>query len=282
MTFNPDPNECWPGYFRVTGIIRIPDAFGPGVHNIARLYHDQLDTRVCWHSTHVDSRIRYGCIVSVKGALRKLRLPDEEAIPVDRLDLVDKPVAALNVFQTIPPEWASNRLLVTQAIELWERLTRPFQHLLNAILWEGGRFHRFITGPLALCEPAGSNFEHAVRSAEQGERLTRGLSDVSPSIVLMASLLLHIGHADDFQRSSDHYALSERGFWVGGQYTILEWLAVARTKVAIQDRQYLALVHAMIAVQAAPVARHSIEATILAVAAKLAQEPVRQAAYFGG
>ena len=282
MTFNPDAHECSPGYYRITGIVRVPDPIGPGVHNIARLYHDQQDIRVCWHSTHVDPRIRYGCIVTIKGLLRKSAMPDEEAIPVDRLERVDKPVASLNVFQTIPPEWTSARLTAARAVNLWEALSRPFQHLLNAVLWDGGRLQRFISGPQALYDYPGSNFLNAVRSAEQAEQLTRGLSDVSPAIVIMAALLLHIGRADDYQRRADHYALSERGFWVGGQYTILEWLAVARTKVVVQDNQYLALVHAMIAAQAAPVERHSIEATILAVASKVAQAPLRQPAYFGG
>lgn len=88
----------------------------------------------------------------------------------------------------------------------------------------------------------------------------------------MAALLAAIGKADDYRRKDQHYELTERGYWVGGPTTILEWLAVARAKVAVPEAQYLALVHALVAARGQAEDRRSVEATILAVATRLSAE----------
>lgn len=265
-------NDSWPSHLRVTSIVRLPAKIGRGIQNVATLFHEHLTVRVSWRSAHVDTRIRYGSIVQVKGVPRQIRLRMEDPVPVDRLELVDQPVAALNIFSTVPDAWCSDHTLLEEAKALWEGLNRPMQHLLNAVLWDGARLRRFTTGPAGLSDhpsQPGGNFRLAVRLANQAQQLVKGLTGASRSTVCLAALLSRIGRADDYRHEQDHFALSDRGYWVGGHYTILEWLAVARTKVAIPDEQYLALIHAMIGSRSGPSERQSIEATVLAVANKL-------------
>lgn len=110
--------------------------------------------------------------------------------------------------------------------------------------------------------------------ANQGYELLRHLPDVSTSVVVAAALLTYIGKAHDFRRSEDRDVLSDRSNWVGGQPTILEWLAVARTQVVIPEADYLALVHAIVAARGAPENQSSAEATTLAVAMDFGMRPL--------
>ena len=265
-------HDAWPPYLRVTSLIRLPVSHGRGIHNIATLFHEQLSVRVCWRSAHVDARIHFGSLVSINGIPKSARLKIEDPVPVDRLVLINKPLASLNLFETIPDGWCTDRIMVKQATHLWESLGRPFRHLINAVLWESGRFYRFVTGPSAssdsLVQPGG-NFREAVRSATQAHQLAGGLPDVYNSVVVAAALLIHAGRADDCRRTDDRICLTERGFWVGGQCSILEWMGVARTQVAMPESQYLALLHTLIGARTASADRQSIEATILAVASRI-------------
>jgi len=264
-----------PMHFRLTSVMRLPATSGRGVHNEATLYHDDLQIRVAWHSATVDSRLKHGCLVLVRGMPLNPQLRRCSTVVIERLDLLDKPLASLNLFHTVPDVWVKDRAAVEQAADLWRGLNRPFKHLLNAVLWDGGRFHRFVTGPACLSDrpwSPGGNFRLAVDAAEQARLVVRGLPDVSPSVVVSAALLMRVGKADEYRLSEDHYSLSDRGHWVGAQYTILEWLAVARAKVIVPEAQYLALVHALIAARGEPADRQSLEATILAVATRLADQ----------
>ena len=158
---------------------------------------------------------------------------DDGCLLLSRLELVDKPIPWLNPFSMLPPGWVSDRNAVERAGHLWEQMGRPLQHLFNAVLWDGGRFVRFVTGPVSTSDypwQPGGNFRHAVTVAEQAAALSKGLSDVSTPVVIAAALLNDAGKADEFRLSQDGngYVLSERGHWIGFQHTILEWLAVAR------------------------------------------------------
>jgi 3'-5' exoribonuclease len=157
------------------------------------------------------------------------------------------------------------------------------QHLVTAVLWDGNRFERFLTGPAALsCYPPlpNANLCHTVETAEHALSLTNGLADVSISVLISAALLHDAGKADDFRLCPDRdgYTYSERGQLVGARYTVLEWLAAARSRdgVIVPEGQYLALVHALTATRGAgwlgireP---QIIEATILAVADRACSE----------
>ncbi len=265
-----------PFHFRLVSLVRLPGAAGREVMNEAVLYHKDAQITACWTSRHVDIRLKRSCCVALRGAcshqLRNGRLP------VSRFEPIDQPIPAINPFHTIPPTWLADRDAVQRAAMLWDRMGRPLQHLFNAVMWEGGRFYRYVTGPVGCSDypwEPGRNFRHAVAVAEQAAKLSSGLSDISGQVLIAAALLHDAGKADDYRLSPDGYVLSERGYWVGYQHTILEWLAVARTKVILPDAQYLALVHALIARRHLETRTNSsIEATLLATADRLSREPV--------
>lgn len=265
-----------PFHFRVINLVRLPAASGPGVMNEAMLYHDDAQFKACWTSRHVDTRLKRGSCVALRGAC--FHQFGEGRLPVSRLDLIDKPIPTINPFLTIPAAWFGDRDTVCRAAELWEQMGRPLQHLFNAVMWDGGRFYRYVTGPVGCSDypwEPGRNFKHSVAVAEQAATLSHGLSGISSPVLIAAALLHDAGKADDYRLSADGYVLSERGQWVGYQYTILEWLAVARTRVIVPDSLYLALVHALIA------RRHlearetpSMEASVLATADRLSCDTV--------
>lgn len=268
-------------YYRLTSITRLPGKGGRGVTNIATLYHEQGAREVTWQSAQVDSRLKRACYVAV----RVLEHPVSQGdfCRIQRLDLLDKPLPTVNPFDTLPANWVRDRLLVKRASQLWCQLSRPMQHLVTAVLWNGSRFERFVTGPAALScyQPvSNANLRHAVETAEHGLSLANGLADVSTSVLIAAALLHDAGKADDFRLTPDRdgYAYSERGQLVGARYTVLEWLAVARSRdgVIVPEGQYLALVHALTATRGAAWLGirepQNIEATILSVADRACSE----------
>lgn len=268
-------------YYRLTSITRLPGKGGRGIINIATLYYEQGVREVRWQSVQVDSRLKRGEYVAVRGLTHPVSQGD--VFWISRLELLDKPLPTVNPFDTVPPNWVRDRIIVKRASQLWCQLSRPMQHLVTAVLWDGRRFERFLTGPAALScyQPVrNANLRHAVETAEHALGLSNGLADVSTSVLIAASLLHDAGKADDFQLNPDRdgYAYSERGQLVGARHTVLEWLAVARARdgVIVPDAQYLALVHSLTASRGAgwlgireP---QILEATILAVADRACSE----------
>lgn len=270
-------------HYRLISITRLPGKGGRGVTNIATLFHEQGMREVTWQSAQVDCRLKRGCYVAVRGPEHSVNQADSYRI--QRLDLLDKPLPTVNPFDTVPANWVGDRVLVKRAWVLWGQLSRPMQHLVTAVLWDGKRFERFLTGPAALsCYPPvpNANLRHAVETAEHALSLANGLADVSTSVLIAAALLHDAGKADDFRLCPDRdgYTYSERGQLVGARHTVLEWLAVARGRdgVIVPEGQYLALVHALTATRGAAWLGirepQIIEATILAVAERACSEAV--------
>lgn len=268
-------------YYRLTSITRLPGKGGRGVTNIATLYHEQGAREVTWQSTQVDCRLKRGYYVVMRGI--EYSATSGNTAKIQRLDLLDKPQPTVNPFDTVPANWVRDRALVTRASNLWRQLSRPLQHLVSAVLWDGCRFERFVTGPAALsCYPPlpNANLNHAVETAEHTLMLANGLTDVSTSVLIAAALLHDAGKADDFRLNPDRdgYSYSERGVLVGARHTVLEWLAVARGRdgVIVPDGHYLALIHALTASRGAAWLGirepQIIEATILAVADRACSE----------
>lgn len=267
-----DKQAALPFYFRLTSLVRLPAKRGKGILNQATLYHDDAELRVAWNSAFVDSRLKRGCYVALRGARHD---PADGGLHIDRLERIDKPLATLNPFQTVPPSWFSDRDAIQRAGKLWAQLDRPLQHLFNAVMWDGGRFLRFVTGPVSTADYAwipGQNLRHTVQVAEQAIGLTKGISRMSVPIVIAAALFHDAGKADDFRIADRGYALSDRGEWIGHQHTILEWLAVARARVIVPDWTYLQLIHALIAFRDGVTNQRSMEANILGTANRLDEE----------
>ncbi|NHC08366.1 HD domain-containing protein [Azonexus fungiphilus] len=271
--------NAFPTYFRLVSLVRLPVPGSREIHNEAVLYHDDAQITAIWKSNHVDSRLKRGCCVALRGV--SMNQESNGRIPVSRVELIDKPIPAINPFLTVPVAWCADRALVQRAAELWEQMGRSLQHLFNAVMWDGGRFYRYITGPVGSSDypwAPGRNFRHAVAVTEKAAALTSGLADISNQVLIAAALLHDAGKADDYRLSVEGYVLSDRGYWIGYQNTILEWLAVARSRVIVPDAQYVALVHALIA-RRSDESRSglSMEATLLATADRLSSEAVSPA-----
>lgn len=287
------PNEpnalgVLPAYHRLVSITRLPGPHGRGVTNLATLYHEHGEREVTWYSTQVDSRLKRGCYVAMSGLERPVSAG--EVCRIRRLDLLDKPLPMVNPFKTVPASWVGDRSWVVRANALWQQVSRPFQHLLTAVFWDGHRLERFLTGPAALSSYRplpNANLRHAVQVAEQALSLSLGLTGVSPSVLIAAALLHDAGKADDYRLNPERggYAYSERGQLVGYRHTVLEWLAVARGRdgVIVPESQYLALIHALTATRGATSLGirepQTIEAAILAVADQVCREDARALGY---
>lgn len=267
-----------PVHYRLTSLMRLPGKNGRGIYNEATLYHDRHTRRVAWTSPTVDSRLRRGDIVSVKAFPRLARAGQAPVVGLVRLDL---PQAAVNPFELIPAAWLNDRSLAQRAKVLWDQLERPLQHLFNAVLWDGARFYRYATGPLASAAgPArsGDSLRRAVALAEEALRLAEGLPDVARGVLIAAALLHDAGKTDGVRLAADGSGLkpSERSLWIGPGETLLEWLAVARTRVIVPDARYYRLVHVLIALQRSPQPSFAIEAAILHAARRFIDRPERE------
>lgn len=270
-----------PAHYRLTSITRLPAPQRQGIANHASLYHEHGERQVTWHSNQVDCRLKRGCYVAISGLKRPVNA--DEVCLIRRLDLLDKPLALVNPFTTVPETWVRDRSWVHRASALWQQLSPPFQHLLTAVFWDGHRFERFLTGPAGLgrYRPLpNANLRHAVETAEQALSLAHDLSGVSSSVLIAAALLHDAGKDDDYRLTPDRdgYTYPERGKLVGYRHTVLEWQAVARGRdgVIVPESQYLALIHALTARRDASWLSvrqpQSVEATILAMADRICSE----------
>ena len=273
----PETRGVLPKFFRLTSIARFPVKKGKGVWNEATVYFDTTSLKVGWASATVDSCLTRGSIVTIQFDRGRTTLPDR--LSVIKVERVDEPVAGLNLFKRIPQLWVNDRELASRAAQLWERLDQPFAHLLNAVLWDGLRFFRYITNPVSIVnEPitVRTNFRYAVSLAEQAIALADGLPNIDRNVLIVAALLRNAGKGEGFKRLPDGgLNLAERGKWPGHQQTVLEWLAVARGKGIIPDASYYRLVHVLLALAYPSMMPISAEVAFLKAAASFVESPVR-------
>jgi 3'-5' exoribonuclease len=273
----PNTNGMLPKFFRLTSIARFPARNGKGVWNEATVHYDTATLNVGWPSATVDIRLTRGSIVTIQFDRRRMALPDR--FSVKKIQLIDEPVAGLNLFELVPASWIDDRDLASRAARLWNRLDRPCAHLLNAVLWDGHRFCRYLSSPVSLAEdpvPVSTNFRYSVSLAEQALLLAGDLRDIDRNVLVVAALLRDAGKADGFRLLPDGgLDLTARGRWIGYQQTVLEWLALARRDVVIADESYFRLVHVLMVLANPAIVPISIEAAILNSAASFVDSPVR-------
>lgn len=245
----------------------------------ARLFHEDQQLSVQWISRQVDVRIHKGSLVAIRWHGHPVAI--DGTIRISRLVLMEIPTPSFNLFRTVPLAWVHNRDLVARAADLWEALPRGFQHLFNAIFWDGNRFQRFLNGPSSLNghhNDRSGNFRHSVEVAERALSLAHDYEGTFVPVLILGGLLHDAGKADeycfDFKRHA--YEMSERGALVGHKNTILEWIAaaMARHRIILPEAHYLALVHALTAAKGAPEwlgirPPMSMDATILSMADRL-------------
>lgn len=276
--------ELLPEVLRIQSLERVLTPKGQ-IHNRAVLYHQRCKICVDWITQQVDTRLhRYG-LVRIRHALT-IRSSDG-ALRIERLLPADQPLPSLNLFDTVLPEWVKDRTLVGRASALWAKLPRPLAHLFNSLLWESGRFHRYVTGPSSIRghhNAWNGNFRHSVEVAELARDIGQRTPLANVALLIAGGLLHDAAKADEYRydRTRSAFRLSDRGELVGHRDTLIEWLAVARQtgRVAMPDDVYLALLHMINAVKGAPAwlglrEPRCLEAEILSMADRLSgQEDV--------
>ena len=224
--------------------------------NTATLFHEKAAIKVRWTASHPDSRLLPGLLVSPRWMMRHDTQRGE--LQISRLVLIERPEAMENLFDLVPSGWVRDRTLVRQAADLIETLPRNHRHLLNAIFWEGGRFHRFCTGPSSMNghhNGDNGNLRHAIEVAAMMREGCGTRSFTTTPLGILAAFLHDAGKADEYrldQRGS--WKLSDRGKLLGHKVTLIEWIAAAMAKhrVVLPSSHYMALLHCMTASQNAP------------------------------
>lgn len=269
--------DALPSVMRIQSLSRLLEH--DRIVNRAVLYHRKGSLCVDWITQHVDTRLHRHGLVSIRPAAGT-RCSDG-ATRIQRLLPVTKPMPSFNLFETILPGWVKDQDLVRRAAVVWEALPRPLGHLVNAVLWDSDRLHRFVTGPSSIRghhnEPSG-NFRHSVEVAERASRLGQMCVLANAPLLIAGGLLHDVAKAAEYRydRSGRRFRLSDRGELVGHRDTLIEWLAVARQSggVIIDEATWLGLLHMLNAARGAPSwlglrEPRSLEAELLSVADRL-------------
>lgn len=244
-----------PAIYRVT-TIRHTRIDTRRTESTATLFHEKAAIRVTWTSGKPDSRITVNDIVSPRWQAHDTS--GDGRIPINRLVLLERPEPMANLFDTVPPGWIRDRDLVRQARELIDDLPRPYRHLFNAIFWSGERFRRFCKGPSSRhhhhCGENG-NLSHSVDVAKTMRDLCRTRDGTHADLGILLGLLHDAGKADEYRLGANgDWVMTDQGILVGHERTRDDWIAVAleRYRIAITDRQRLAITHCLTAKQNAP------------------------------
>lgn len=183
---------------------------------------------------------------------------EQGAIKISRLIVMDIPSSGINLFNTVPSGWLSDRSLAARASTIFKQLPKQYQYLWNAMFWEKERFNALVTYPSSLnnhhTQPHG-NLIHLVECCELALKVS--LSEtVNRGLLLMLCMLHDAGKAAEYsyQESRHQYYLSERGLLLGHKVTVLEWMITAKTQyhIPIKQTEWLALLHGLTAIQGAP------------------------------
>ena len=271
-----DPS-AFPGVFRIVSIEHRAASLRQ-THCMARLFHERTSLTVTWTCRQFDTRLRDGLLASIRwpGQCRQYG----ERVPISRLVLIERPVTSINLFDTVPPTWVADRELVARARALIDGLPDAFREYFTTILWDGLRFMRYVIGPSSLNGHHNGrcgNLHHSVDVCESALDMARRDPHAFQPVLVLAALLHDAGKADEysFDARRRRFQISERGALLGHKQTIVEWLAVARSRqrLPLPERYYLALLHCLTAAKAADYlglrTPMSVEATILSMADRL-------------
>lgn len=245
-----------PPYFRVKSIERYP-AGDRRVRIVARLFHERAALIVEYCLSELDSTIDWGSLVSIRWCGRAVSA--NGVIRISRLALAKKPDISFNLFETVPHGWVKDRAVVRRAVGLFDKLSKDFRHLFNAIFWDGRRFEKYVCGPSSLeghHNGKNGNLRHSVEVAERAVASMAEYGFVDFQILLLASLLHDAGKAVeyDYDYARKRFVMSDRGALLGHKVTLLEWMGAARAKwsVKIDEQAWLGLMHTVSAAPGVP------------------------------
>lgn len=252
------------------------DSYRMGTLSFATLFNNSAPIRVYWQSTGADRRLSPGCLVRVQW--RSQDKPSTWGLLIRRLVPELNPSGKVDLFQTVPTQWVSDRGLIERASALWRQLPVCFRHLFNAILWERSRFQRYVMGPSSLANhhnDLNGNFRHSIEVAEHALSLAATNKLASTPIVLLGALIHDAAKADEyrFDHARGCYEMTEQGILVGHRDRLQHWIAAAMAKhdIVLPELHCLGLLHTLTAAKGAPAHLGlreplSIEATILSAA----------------
>lgn len=197
--------------YRLISISRMPHPEG-GQRVLAKLWRSPNLLNVEWWSAKTDPALQVGCLVLVSGTM--FGFHEDRQMIFGRLELVALPNPGLNLFETVPDEWGVDEAARISAAQLWETLPHKHRQLFNQILWDGGRFKRYVTARRAI--PARlpvSHFRWMVNTAnaivaKSQNDTPEGLADLT-----LVALLLDVGSLEAPRPNS--------------YVKLLEWLLVA-------------------------------------------------------
>ena len=244
-----------PQIFRLTSLQTRVDHRGEAMLT-AHLFHERAQLKVRWTARKVDPRLRAGVLVGPRWTGPASSL--EGCLRIARLAILDRPVAALALFDTVPPGWVRERSLVQRAHALLAELPASYQRLFHAVLWEENRFWGFCTGPSSMHghhNDTSGNLRHTVEVAEQVRALCAERLYVHRDLAVLSALLHDCGKAVEYRLKPDgSWGLSDRGRLLGHRVTAIEWIAAAMARWAIRlpDGHAQVLLHNLSAVARAP------------------------------
>jgi 3'-5' exoribonuclease len=223
----------------------------------ATLYHRHVTLRVAWTCRTIDPAIRPSVLVSIQW--RGTPTTEEGALHIRRLRAVAAPDERTNLFDTIPAVWRVDSHLVERGHKLINALPRRFKHLFNAVLGDGQRFLRYLTGPGSLDRThtgLNGNLRHGLEVAERALTLAESWQRVCRPLIILGSLLHDAGKADRYQLhpTQERFAETERGRRVGHRAVLLDWLSEASASIpnVLPSAYERALTDLVIAVNSAP------------------------------
>jgi 3'-5' exoribonuclease len=168
---------------------------------------------------------------------------------------------------------------------LWKQLPEAYRHLFNAILWEGGRFQRFLMGPSSIDNHHNDihgNLRHAIEVAELACALAKRSNNIaSVPMATFAGLIHDVAKADEYKlnRARGVFEMSDQGTLIGHRDRLQHWIssAVAKYGINLPGQHLIGLLHALTAAKGAPAylglrEPRSIEATILTTADRMSGE----------
>ena len=244
-----------PWLYRVIGLSKVALPQG-GFQFKAELFHEKATLAVTWISSKEDARIQAGSLVTPRWTSKAVCIQGQ--IIINRLLPVTSP-SQVNLFDTVPYEWVSNRSIVQEAKQLVARLPDPFIKLFNGVFLDSQRFYRYVVGPSSLNghhNVKHGNLIHTIEVANNSLMLAKARPLVNLDILIMGALLHDAGKADEYEFNTRRAAfeISTRGALLGHKLSIVEWIAAAEAQyqIALPENQRLGLLHALTAVKGAP------------------------------
>jgi hypothetical protein len=136
--------EQLPQIFRITAIEYT--LLSDSTYEInASIFHEKVQLDMQWNASQMDSRLAVNQLVSIrwKGKL----VESYGKIIISRLAPLDIPSASVNLLDTIPATWCTNREGLQRARKLVELLSAEYKKVLNTIFWNSNTLFGLVSSP---------------------------------------------------------------------------------------------------------------------------------------